>query len=151
MKEKVRRKPAENEGSQPQGMSEKDNELGVIKIHANVISSLVRKITSEIAGVTRLSGSTLVDNIAEFIGNRRITDRAISIQIDEDKVAIEIKVNIEFGYKVPEVAEAIQTAVVEQVEATTGMSVTGVSVIVQEIEEPPAVIPEKKQEADEEE
>tara|TARA_B100000609_G_scaffold196773_1_gene192728 strand:+ start:1712 stop:2164 length:453 start_codon:yes stop_codon:yes gene_type:complete len=145
MKEKVKKKPGEGQAEIPAGMSEKDNELGVIKIHANVISSLVRKIASEIEGITRLAGSTLVDSIAEYIGNRRISDRAITICIDEDKVAIEIKVNIEFGYKVPEVAEALQTAVVEQVEATTGMTVTNVSVVVQEIEEPPALpAPEKE-------
>lgn len=144
MKEKVKKKPGEGQADVPAGMSEKDNELGVIKIHANVISSLVRKIANEIDGVTRLAGSTLVDSIAEYIGNRRISDRAIAICIDEDKVAIEIKVNIEFGYKVPEVAEALQTAVVEQVEATTGMTVTSVSVVVQEIEEPPAPPAEKE-------
>ena len=77
MKEKAKKKPVDNEVQT--GMSEKDTELGVIKIHSNVISSLVRKITSEIEGVTRLAGSTLVDNIAEFIGNRRISDRAIAI------------------------------------------------------------------------
>lgn len=150
MKEKVKKKPAETQVEIPAGMSEKDNELGVIKIHANVISSLVRKIASEIEGITRLAGSTLVDSIAEYIGNRRISDRAIAICIDEDKVAIEIKVNIEFGFKVPEVAEALQTAVVEQVEATTGMTVTNVSVVVQEIEEPPAP-PTPEEEVKEEE
>jgi uncharacterized alkaline shock family protein YloU len=36
---------------------------------------------------------------------------------------------------VPELASAVQSAVVEQVEGVTGMTVTGVNVIVQEIEE----------------
>jgi uncharacterized alkaline shock family protein YloU len=114
---------------------EKGTELGVIKIHENVISSIVRKAALSIPGITRLAGSSFVDNIAEIVGSRKMHDRAIAINMEDDKVSIEIKVNILFGFKVPELASAVQSAVVEQVEGVTGMTVTGVNVIVQEIEE----------------
>jgi uncharacterized alkaline shock family protein YloU len=114
---------------------EKGTELGVIKIHENVISSIVRKAALSIPGITRLAGSSFVDNIAEIVGSRKMHDRAIAINMEDDKVSIEIKVNIQFGFKVPELASAVQSAVVEQVEGVTGMTVTGVNVIVQEIEE----------------
>jgi uncharacterized alkaline shock family protein YloU len=114
---------------------EKGTELGVIKIHENVISSIVRKAALSIPGITRLAGSSFVDNIAEIVGSRKMHDRAIAINMEDDKVSIEIKVNIQFGFKVPELASAVQSAVVEQVEGVTGMTVTGVNVVVQEIEE----------------
>lgn len=117
-------------------VSEKGTELGVIRIHENVISSLVRKVVCSIDGVSRLAGSSIVDNIAELVGSRRIHDRAIAIALEEDKVSVDIKVNIAFGYKVPEVAAAIQSAIIEEVENVTGMSVTAVNVIIQEIEDP---------------
>ena len=63
--------------------------------------------------------------------------RAITIDMDDNnRVAIEVKVNIIFGYNIPEVAQAVQKAVVEGVESVTGMTVTKVHVVVQEIEEP---------------
>ena len=46
------------------------------------------------------------------------------------------KINILVGYNVPELAQNVQKAVIEMVEQTTGMSVTKVNVLVQDIEEP---------------
>ena len=39
------------------------SEMGEVKIHENVIASLVRRAALSIEGVSRLAGSTLVDNI----------------------------------------------------------------------------------------
>ncbi len=119
-----------------QGTSLEVNGMGEVKIHENVISSLVRRAVTGIEGVSRLAGSTLVDNIAEIVGSRRMQDRAIAVNLEDDsnRVSIDIKVNLLFGCKVPVVATAIQKAVIEAVEAATGMTVTKVNVIVQELE-----------------
>ncbi len=114
------------------------SELGDIRVHDNVISSLVRRAALSIEGVSRLAGSTLIDNIAEIVGSRRMQDRAIAIIKDEsspDRMTIEVKINLKLGFKVREVAEAVQKTVVEQVEKTTGMTVTAVTVLVQEIDD----------------
>lgn len=117
---------------------EKGTDLGLIKIHGNVVSSIVRRAALSIEGISRLAGSSFVDNIAEIVGSRKIHDRAIDIEINEDKVAIEIKVNLIFGYNVPEIAAQVQSVIIEEVEKVTGMTVTSVNVIIQEIEEAPA-------------
>jgi uncharacterized alkaline shock family protein YloU len=118
---------------------EKGTDLGIIKIHGNVISSIVRRAALSIEGISRLAGSSFVDNIAEIVGSRKIHDRAIAIEIDEDKVAIEVKLNLLFGYNVPEIAAQVQSIIIEEVEKVTGMTVTNVNVIIQEIEEAQAV------------
>ena len=111
------------------------SDAGEIKIHENVISALVRKAVMSVEGVSRLSGSQLVDIIAETVGSRRMQDRAIAIQIDDDnRAAIDVKINLKFGFKIPEVSTAVQKAVIAEVENTTGMTVTKVNVIVQELE-----------------
>ena len=120
--------------------------LGDVRIHENVIASLVRKAALGVEGISRLAGNALVDNIAEFVGSRRMQSRAITIDMDDNnRVAIEVKVNIIFGYNIPEVAQAVQKAVVEGVESVTGMTVTKVHVVVQEIEEP---VKEEEEEED---
>lgn len=127
---------------------EKTNDLGLVKIHGNVISSIVRRAALSIDGVSRLSGSSFVDNIAEIVGSRKMHDRAIAIEIDEDKVAVEIKVNLLFGYNVPEIATQLQSVIIEEVEKVTGMTVTSVNVIVQEIEEAPVETKEPEEVAE---
>jgi len=127
------------DGVAPVTTSLENSEAGEIKIHENVISSLVRRAALGVEGVSRLSGSILVDNIAEIVGSRRMQDRAVTIEILEDnRVAVELKINILLGYRLPEVAEKVQKAVVDSVEAATGMTVTRVNVLIQELEEPQA-------------
>ncbi len=137
MKEKSSPKFNRSEPKVPayKGMNEKSNDLGLIRIHENVIASLVRKATCKVEGVTRLAGSSFVDNIGEIVGSRKISDRSISINMGDNSVEIEVKVNIAYGNTIPEVAARVQEAVVELVESTTGMTVKHVNVLVQEIEE----------------
>lgn len=110
--------------------------LGDLKIHENVISSIVRRATLSQKGVSRLSGNNFVDTIGEIVGSRRIQDRAIMVRFTEDnRIELEIKVIIKIGYIVPEVAAAVQKSVITEVERTTGMTVIAVNVTVQDVEE----------------
>lgn len=119
----------------PGALKPDGTDLGLIKIHENVIASVVRRAACSVNGVIRLAGSPLIDNIAEIIGNRRISDRAIDVNINGDSVAIDVKVNLAYGVHVPTVAATIQTAIMEDVEKITGMVVSTVNVIVQELGE----------------
>ena len=132
-KKVVKTKPVEHGA-----LSEQGNELGNVQIHDNVISIIVRKTVMATEGVARLSGS-IVDSIGELVGSRRRSSSAISIIHEDDKVTIEVKVNILFGFKIPDVSKAIQTQIIQEVENITGINVAKVGVIIQEIEEPPAV------------
>ena len=111
-------------------------ELGEVKIHENVIAQLVRRAALGVEGVSRLAGSTLVDDIATLVGSRRMQSRAVSVVLGEEgRVELDVKLILKFGFNIPETAEQVQTAVVELVENTTGMSVTKINVLVQEIED----------------
>ena len=114
-----------------------DNQsLGELKIHENVISSLVRRATLAQEGVSRLSGNNFVDTIGEIVGSRRIQDRAIVVKLcDDNRIELEIKVVVKFGFIVPEVAAAIQKSVIAEVENVTGMTVVAVNITVQDVEE----------------
>ena len=113
------------------------SEMGDVKIHENVVASLVRQAALEQEGVSRLAGSALGDDIANLVGSRRMQSRAITVELGEDgRVGIEIKLNLVFGFRIPDVAERVQKAVIGMVEETTGMTVTRVNVVIQEIEDP---------------
>ena len=118
----------------PGNVSEEGVELGSIKIHENVIATIVRKATCSVDGIIRIAGNTLVDNIAEFVGSKKIHDRAISVQLNGATVAIEVQVNVAYNSHVPTIATEVQKAVIAQVEKITGMQVTAVNVVIQELE-----------------
>ena len=116
----------------PQGALE-----GVIKVHESVVASIVRKAACSVDGVIRLAGSTLVDNIAEIVGSKRIYDRSILVEMGESSVQIEVKVILAYGIEIPPVAKAIQEAVIEQITSITGMTVGKVNVMIMDLEELP--------------
>ncbi len=108
---------------------------GTIKVHESVIASIVRKATCAVPGVIRLAGSSLVDNLAEIVGSKKMYDRAISINMGDNSVQVEIKVILAYGTHIPEIAEAIQLAVIGEITKITGMQVNKVNVVIIDLED----------------
>ncbi|MBE6403532.1 MAG: Asp23/Gls24 family envelope stress response protein [Lentisphaeria bacterium] len=114
-------------------MSDTPSELGLIKIHDNVLASLVSRAVLGVEGVSRLAGSVIIDNLAGMVGSH---SRAIEIIKDgEDKLKIVVKVNIFFGTVIPTAAVEIQRQVIEQVESAAGVTVAAVDVVIQQLDE----------------
>ncbi|MBQ9789517.1 MAG: Asp23/Gls24 family envelope stress response protein [Lentisphaeria bacterium] len=110
--------------------------FGDVKIHENVVSSIVRKAALKQAGVARLSGNNFVDTIGEIVGSRRIQDRAIVVKfLDNGSLDLEIKIVVKYGFNLPEVASATQKSIIEEVEKITGINVCKVNVTIQDVEE----------------
>ncbi len=112
------------------------NVMGVVKVHESVIASIIRKAACSVDGVVRLAGNTLVDNIAEFVGSKKVMDRAISIEMGDNSVKIELRIILAYGCKVPEVAANIQSAVIEEIARITGMQVPRIDIVVMDLEDP---------------
>ncbi|MBQ7403023.1 MAG: Asp23/Gls24 family envelope stress response protein [Lentisphaeria bacterium] len=108
----------------------------LIQIHEKVIVTIVRKVAAEVDGVSRIAGNSLVDNIAELVGSNRIKDRAISVQMGDGSVAVEVAINLLFGYKLPEVARALQDKIENEIQNLTGLKVSHVDIIIRDIDEP---------------
>ncbi len=118
---------------------------GVVKVHESVIASIIRKAACSVDGVVRLAGNTLVDNLAELVGSKKVLDRAINIEMGDNTVEIEIEVVLRFGCRIHEVAGKIQDAVIAEIGRITGMKVPRIDVIVSELED----VPEEEEAADE--
>ena len=116
-------------------VNSQENSVGVIRVHESVIASIVRKITLETDGVVRLAGNSLVDNLAEIVGSRKIQDRSISVEMGATSVSIEIGVIIKYGVPIPPVAEAIKNSVAAEILKLTGMKAGKINIIVMDLEE----------------
>jgi uncharacterized alkaline shock family protein YloU len=117
----------------PGGLSQSGKELGVIKIHENVIIAIVRKVSASASGVIRLAGGSLFDNIADLVGSGKY-ERACKVKVDGNSVEIEVGLNIAYGSHVPSLAAKIQSAIIEEVEKLTNLRVKNVNVVIHELE-----------------
>ncbi|OQA83699.1 MAG: hypothetical protein BWY31_02787 [Lentisphaerae bacterium ADurb.Bin242] len=119
----------------PEAIVSGDHPRGVIRITGGAIATIVRKAACSVEGVTRITGNSIVDNIAEFVGSKKIQDRSIQVEIKESSVAIELAINICYGVSLPEIAANVQKNVSAEIHNLTGLTVERVNVIIREMED----------------
>ncbi|MDD5108965.1 MAG: Asp23/Gls24 family envelope stress response protein [Candidatus Omnitrophica bacterium] len=111
---------------------ESRNDLGVVKIHKNVISSISSIAATEIEGVKRVA-SNLKNGLLKVIGQK--FSSAIKVDISKnEEVKVEIPLIIKYGYNIPDVACRVQENVRAALEKMSNLSVKDININVRGIE-----------------
>ena len=113
-----------------------ENSVGAVKVHESVIASIVRKAAMNVEGVLRLGTSSLVDNLAEIVGSKKIQDRAITVEMNENSVSVEVRVILLYVL-IPQVASELKNAVAGEIFKLAGMKVDHVNVVIMDLEDSP--------------
>ena len=108
------------------------NNLGEIKVTTQVLESIAAQAASEVPGVAVKSEDTQLQ-IGSFLG---MVHQGVETKIiyNEPIMKVEVKLNVYFGYSVPEVALQVQDRVKEQILFMTDIPVDEVDVYVVGIE-----------------
>ena len=114
-----------------------ENSVGAVKVHESVIASIVRKAAMSVEGVLRLGTSSRVDNLAEIVGSKKIQDRAITVEMNENSVSVEVRVILLYGVLIPQVASELKNAVAGEIFKLAGMKVDHVNVVIMDLEDSP--------------
>lgn len=102
------------------------NDLGVIRIADEVVSTVAGLAAVEVEGVASMSGGWGTD-LVEKLGRKNL-GKGIKVESSGDQTSIDIFIVIEYGYSIPKVAENVQREVKQAVETMTGLTVTAVNV-----------------------
>lgn len=108
------------------------NDIGIVRISDEVISTVSSVAIKEIKGVVGMSHS-FAGGIAEMLG-KKSTSRGVKAEVKNNSVIIDVSIVIEYGVSIPDVAWEIQEKIKNAVEAITGLSVENVNILVQGIE-----------------
>jgi uncharacterized alkaline shock family protein YloU len=111
---------------------ESRNELGILRIHKNVISSIASIAAIEIEGVKRV-GHNLKSGLLEILGKKIYSAIKVDIAKNEE-VKVDIPLIIKYGYNIPEVASRVQENVRLALEKMSNLSVKEINVNVRGIE-----------------
>lgn len=107
-------------------------DLGVIKIHKNVIASVASIAAAEIEGVKKVGGD-LKSGLLEFIGQK--SSLAIKVEfVRNQEIRIEVPIVIRYGYHIPDVAGKAQESVRQALEKMTDLTVKDINISVQAVE-----------------
>lgn len=101
-----------------------------LTISEDVIGIIAGIAAAEVEGV---SGMTLgfVDGINQLIGSNKKYSKGVKIELEGDKVIVDLYVIVKYGVRIPDVAFSIQNSVKASVEAMTGLTIQAVNINVQ--------------------
>lgn len=104
------------------------DEMGEINISEEVLAMIAAAAALEVEGVSALGSGVGGDMAA--VATRKGLSKAVRLAVDEDKVDVDLALLVSYGSAVPDVARAVQDAVIGAVENTSGLRVSSVNVTV---------------------
>jgi uncharacterized alkaline shock family protein YloU len=114
---------------------ESSTDLGRIKIHRNVISSITSIAALQTEGVKAI-GKSFSSKFRELLDKKEGPGHgSVRVEIDKNgEVWVEIPLVIKYGYNIPDVAAKVQEHVRSSLEKMTSLAIKDINVNVQGIE-----------------
>ncbi len=105
-----------------------DETLAKVILSDEVLKSIVSTSAEEVDGVIVLS----IKNKGQWI-NKNNSTKAVFIEVNENKIKVDLSIVLKFGSKIQEKAEMVQNKVKNAIETMTSLKVTSVNVKVSKI------------------
>jgi uncharacterized alkaline shock family protein YloU len=109
-----------------------ETRLGRIEVSPLAIASLASQAVLGCYGVVGMASKDLASGIVEILqpASHR---RGVDVEIDDDRIAVDLYVVMEYGTRIAMVAQNIQSAVKYTIEKALGVPVAAVNVHVQDL------------------
>ena len=101
-----------------------------IQISDDVVAVIAGVAVAEVPGVSGMAGG-FAGGITEVLSGKKNLAKGIKVDINENKVKIDVNIIVEYGSRIPDVAFEIQNRVKKAVGGMTGLTVEEVNVHVQ--------------------
>ncbi|HEY3314763.1 MAG TPA: Asp23/Gls24 family envelope stress response protein [Bacillota bacterium] len=92
-----------------------------IRIADDVVGIIAGIAATEVEGVAGMSGG-IVGGITEMLGKRNLS-KGVRVEVGEKEAAVDLYIVIEYGVRIPDVAQRVQENVKKAVESMTGLDV----------------------------
>ena len=100
--------------------------LGDIQIADEVIAIIAGLAATEVEGVSSMAGN-ITNEIVSKLGMKNLA-KGITVEVVEDEVKVDVAINIDYGYSIPEVSAKVQDKIKTTIESMTGLGVAIVNI-----------------------
>lgn len=101
------------------------DELGNIHISEEVLAVISAAAALEVEGVSSIASGG--KDIGDLLGKKNMA-RGVRVQVEEERVQVELTILVKYGYTIMDVARAVQDAVSTNIESMSGLSVQAVNI-----------------------
>jgi len=111
-------------------------ERGNTRIADGVVAKIAGMATREVSGVQAMGKSltrTFAGLRARVPGTTEEATQGVSVEVGERQAAIDLDIVTFYGQSIVEVAEAVRRNVIERMEGMTGLEVTEVNILVDDL------------------
>lgn len=115
-----------------QDNSKKDSGFtGTVKIADDVVAIIAGLAATEVKGVASMAGNIPNELVAK-LGMKKLS-KGVKVEVKEEKVIVDLGINIDYGFGIPETTKKVQIKVKEAIENMTGLTVEEVNVRVADV------------------
>lgn len=100
--------------------------IGELKISDEVVATIAGLAATEVDGVDSLAGN-ITNELVGKLGLKGLS-KGVKVEVIDTSVSVDLALNIDGGYTIPEVCAGVQDRVQSAIENMTGFSVIDVNV-----------------------
>ncbi len=116
----------DNESKNANWSSKEISSIGEVMIADDVIATIAGLAATEVEGVSAMQGN-VTNELVGKLGMKNLT-KGVRIKVTENGVAVDLSVQMRYGYSIPKTCKAIQEKVKAAIENMVGLSVEFVNV-----------------------
>lgn len=125
----------ETTGSQSSSGSALQTSRGTTTIDDVVVTKVAGIAAQEVRGVHATGGgvSRALGSVTKRVGVGDDRSQGVSVEVGEREAAVDLTLVVDYGESVPDVADSVRSNIIERVEGLTGLTVTEVNIIVNDL------------------
>ena len=104
---------------------EKDR-IGEVKIADEVVAIIAGLAATEVEGVSSMAGN-ITNELVGKLGMKNLS-KGVKVDVLENVVCVNLNLNLEYGYSIPETCKKVQEKVKTAIENMTGLEVSDVNI-----------------------
>lgn len=109
-----------------------EGENGQVQIADEVVAIIAGLAATEVKGVSSMVGN-ITNELVSRLGMKNLS-KGVKVDILEGVVSVDVALNIEFGYNIPDTCQKVQEKVKTAIENMTGLEVSEVNVHVASVD-----------------
>lgn len=103
-----------------------DDKAGAVQIADDVVAMIAGIAATEVDGVSAMVGN-ITNELMSKVGMKKL-NKGVKVDVKENTVSVDLAINMEFGYNIPETSRNVQVKVKNAIENMTGLEVTNVNI-----------------------
>lgn len=109
-----------------------DQSIGTVQIADEVVAIIAGLAATEVEGVASMNGN-ITNELVGKLGMKSLS-KGVKVDVLDNVVCVDLNLNLEYGYSIPEICQTVQEKVKTAIENMTGLQVSDVNISIASVE-----------------